>query len=214
MSSCGINLLTSCPAADFLTAGNSTILSVMLVHEQKYFVALIPPEPLRSKLQGIKERIGTDYHTRAALRSPPHITLHMPFLWSERKEHKLTEALSAFALKRESLNISLNGFSSFPPRVVFIAVEHNEVLIDLQFQLFRYCKTNLNIFNANYKDRPFHPHITLAFRDLKKEKFDVLWQEIEHEPFQATFVASTITLLKHDRRQWNEYANFQLGSSE
>lgn len=182
----------------------------MQQNAQKYFIAIIPPEPLRSKLQEIKESIGTDYATRAALRSPPHITLHMPFLWNENKETKLTEVLSAFALKREEVTITLNKFSSFPPRVVFVAVEENVALVDLQHQLFGCCRTQLNIFNANYKDRPFHPHITLAFRDLKKEQFGTLWSEIENKPFQSTFVASNITLLKHDQQQWNAYASFPL----
>ena len=183
----------------------------MAIKDRKYFLAIIPPEPLRGEIQQLKERIGATHHTRGALRSPPHITLHMPFLWTESKEDKLIDALGIFASEQQSITIGLNGYSCFRPRVVFIAVHDNPRLADLQRQLFRYCKLQLNLFNANYKDRPFHPHITLAFRDLKKDQFEILWREMEQQTNQSSFEAMSITLLKHDGHQWQEHRNFQLG---
>ena len=53
---------------------------------QKYFIALVPPEPLLSEIQRVKQQIFDDYGTKGALRSPGHITLHMPFSWEEEKK--------------------------------------------------------------------------------------------------------------------------------
>jgi 2'-5' RNA ligase len=182
----------------------------MATREQKYFIAIIPPEPLYEEIASLKEKIAATYHTKGALRSPPHITLHMPFLWNEAKEEKLINTLKSFSFTNEDLTISLNGFNSFPPRVVFINVIDNKLLSDLQLQLFRYCKTNLNLFNANYRDKPFHPHITLAFRDLKKDMFHALWNSIKSEGFEHTFHAREFHLLKHDGRNWIRFQQFPL----
>jgi len=180
--------------------------------EQKYFIAIIPPDPLSTRIEGLKTSISESYQTKGALRSPAHITLHMPFLWNEAKEQRLEDALKEFKFTPEKIQIVLTGFESFPPRVVFIAVEESEPLRNLQRNLFRHCKVKLNLFNANYKDRPFHPHITLAFRDLKKDKFEALWNSLKDQPFQATFEATAISLLKHDGERWNRLKEFQLWS--
>ena len=186
----------------------------MAEREQKYFIAIVPPEPLHEEITALKEKIAVDYHTKGAIRSPPHITLHMPFEWSEAKEEKLMARLSDFSFTSEDLTISLNGFNSFPPRVVFIDVVDNQPLRDLQLQLFRHCKTKLNLFNANYRDKPFHPHITLAFRDLKKDMFHALWNSIKSERFEHTFHAREFHLLKHDGTRWNSYKQFSLRSND
>lgn len=184
---------------------------VMALAEQKYFIAIIPPTPLRDQLHTLKETIGATYHTKGALKSPPHITLHMPFIWSSRKEDKLVEALGNFVANSPPIHIRLTGYGCFPPRVVYVAVEHNPDLETYQKQLFRYCKLHLNLFNANYQDRPFHPHITLAFRDLKKDQFVLLWDEVKDKEFNTMFDLDTITLLKHDGQRWYPFKEFPLG---
>ena len=54
-------------------------------HEKRkqYFVALIPPSPVYEEAQALKEYFREKYNSKAALNSPPHITLHMPFFWKE-----------------------------------------------------------------------------------------------------------------------------------
>ena len=63
---------------------------------QKYFIAIVPPEPLLFEIQEIKKTISQNYKTKGALRSPGHITVHMPFNWEEEKEVKLLSCLEAF----------------------------------------------------------------------------------------------------------------------
>lgn len=184
----------------------------MATEDAKYFIAIVPDKALYNEIHALKETIGASYRTKGALRSPPHITLHMPFLWSEAKEQRLASSLRDFAAAHGPVSITLNGYSCFPPRVVFLAVEDNDALTKLQHELFRFCKIELNLFNANYQDRPFHPHITLAFRDLRKDQFKLLWQEVEKKTFNASFVADAITLLKHDGHRWLEHDRFALGN--
>ena len=68
---------------------------------QKYFIAIVPPEPLLADIQNIKQSVFDNYKSKGALRSPGHITLHMPFSFDESKENKLIECLSDFKFKTQ-----------------------------------------------------------------------------------------------------------------
>lgn len=178
--------------------------------ERQYFVAIVPPSPIYEEALQQKEYFKVKYNSKASLNSPPHITLHMPFKWVEKNEDELVEELGRFALANTALTINLNGFSSFPPRVIFINIETTPELENLQKELHRHVKRKLNLFNANYKELPFHPHLTLAFRDLKKPNYQKAWEEFVDKNYQASFVADKITLLKHSGSVWEVFRHFKL----
>lgn len=176
---------------------------------QKYFIAIVPPEPLLSQIQELKKSIFETYGTKGALRSPGHITLHMPFSWDDEKEDKLISTLQNFSFEKE-FQISLSGFSCFEPRVIFINVMENDSLFQLQQQLVRYAKQKLQLFNQSDDMRGFHPHVTIAFRDLKKPLFYKIWDDYKTKIFDATFICKDICLLKHLDDRWEVYKTFAL----
>lgn len=179
---------------------------------QLYFIAIVPPSPIREEAWALKEYFRDHYQSKASLNSPPHITLHMPFQWKANKETDLIDSLQAFSGTRKNFSLVLQNFAAFEPRVIFIDVLPNDHLKNLQQELMRFCKVQLNLFNAQYRDLPYHPHLTLAFRDLKKTAFAKAWPEFQSKTFQAEFKADRITLLKHDGKQWNELKHFLLDS--
>jgi 2'-5' RNA ligase len=181
------------------------------IHE--YFIAIIPPSPVYEEIWKLKQYFQEKYHTRAALNSPPHITLHMPFQWKLHKEEGLVEQLGTFIKRLDPFKICLDNFSSFPPRVIFINAIMSEALENVQKNLERFCKRELNLFNANYQDRPFHAHVTLAFRDLDKQEYKVAWEEFKDKEYKAEFIADKIALLKHDGKTWHVFKVFNLESS-
>ena len=134
----------------------------------------------------------------------------MPFRWNEQKEDELSSQLYDFSRNNQPVTIKLNNFSSFPPRVIFINVILNQELENLQKNLKRFCKRVLNLFNADYKELAFHPHLTVAFRDLKKTNYFLAWGEYENKSFQAEFIADKFALLKHNGRVWKVHQEFQL----
>ena len=182
--------------------------------EKLYFVAIVPPSPIYEEAFEQKVYFKTKYNSKASLNSPPHITLHMPFKWVEKNEDEIVSQLTTFAHENSSVAVKLNGFSSFPPRVIFINVEITPELERLQKNLTRYFKRQLNLFNANYKELPFHPHLTLAFRDLKKPNYQKAWEEFVSKNYQATFLASKIALLKHSGSVWEIFQEFDLQEAE
>ncbi len=179
---------------------------------QLYFIAILPPSPVREEALALKKYFAEKYKSKASLNSPPHITLHMPFQWKEKKEDELIAALRAFTANQKSFSVQLNGFNGFEPRVVFIHVLQNESLSMFQQQLMQWCKVKLKLFHPHYQDLPYHPHITLAFRDLRKLLYFQAMEEFQHQPFTHTFMADRIALLKHDGKHWNVLTEFSLAS--
>jgi 2'-5' RNA ligase len=177
---------------------------------KQYFLAIIPPSPIYEEALELKNYFKQKFNSKASLNSPPHITLHMPFRWKEEKEADLIDTLSKFKSGVAPFQLRLQNFNSFAPRVIFIDVAPNEQLVSLQKRLLKYCKKELNLFNADYKDQVFHPHLTLAFRDLKKSVFTEAWQEFNSKSFSAEFVVDKFDLLKHNGRVWESFSSIKL----
>jgi 2'-5' RNA ligase len=177
---------------------------------KQYFLAIIPPVPVFDQALELKNYFKQRYNSKASLNSPPHITLHMPFRWKEDKEQELIDTLNYFETGLAPFELELLNFASFPPRVIYIDVIENRDLISLQKKLLRFCKKELNLFNADYKDQPFHPHLTLAFRDLKKSAFGEAWEEFKSKPFSAKFTIDKFDLLKHNGKVWEPLTEIRL----
>ncbi|AHM61563.1 2'-5' RNA ligase [Flammeovirgaceae bacterium 311] len=182
--------------------------------ENLYFIALVPPEPLRSEAWALKEHMRDTYGSKASLNSPAHITLHMPFELKQNRERAVIEALQELAEGYNTFNTEIDGFGAFPPRVLFLHVVPNAILSRLQSDVHELMKRSFNVFNADYKKKPFHPHITLAFRDLKKERFKEAWEIYQEKEFKASWPVQGITLLRHDARKWHELAQAPFANAD
>lgn len=175
-----------------------------------YFIAIVPPSPIFEQATVLKNHFKENYQSKASLNSPPHITLHMPFEWRVKKEEELVSKLSMFSKSNKMFELELHDFACFAPRVIFINVLENEKLRNFQRDLHKFCKVELNIFNSQYRDLPFHPHMTLAFRDLKKLMFEKAWEEFKSKEFSGSFSADNFTLLKHNGEVWERHKEFNL----
>src|SRR5688572_694543 len=115
-------------------------MAIKAEKRKQYFMAIIPPSPVFEEALKLKEYFKEKYKSKAALNSPPHITLHMPFLWNEEKEKKLITKLQDFSRRCDPLKVCLDNFSSFPPRVIFVNVAESDALDELQKRLHRFFK--------------------------------------------------------------------------
>lgn len=176
----------------------------------RYFLAIIPPEPVFSEVQQLKNYFKENYNSKASLNSPPHITLHMPFAWKNKKEKHLLERLAHFATTQHAFEISLENFKAFAPRVIYLHVPDNPVLISFQKEMERFCKREFQLFNANRLDHAYHPHLTLAFRDLKKDFFVKAWDDFKTRTYSANWLVQSFSLLQHTGTCWTERERFTL----
>lgn len=174
----------------------------------RYFIAILPPSPIYEEINQLKEFCKENFNTKGALNSPPHITLHMPFQWKEAKEEKLITSLASFVKTERPFEILAYGFGCFEPRVIHISIQPNLVLHHFRNRLQLFFRKELNILNADYRGLPFHPHITIAFRDLKKSIFAKAWEEFSAKTFEASWQVRSIVLLKHEDNQWRALKEF------
>ncbi|MBS4071221.1 RNA 2',3'-cyclic phosphodiesterase [Algoriphagus aquatilis] len=168
---------------------------------QKYFLALIPPDPIISKSHEIKEEIRKKFGLKYALKSPPHITLKMPFSYNEAKEDQLTDRLSEFLVNQKSFSVGISGIGTFGQRVIFQGIRTNPELLELQKNLKSFCKRELLLVDE-LSDRNYHPHLTLAFKDLKPSKFDGVLELVKDLQFDAEFKVDRMAILKKNEGKW------------
>ncbi|MFN4279866.1 2'-5' RNA ligase family protein [Thermosynechococcus sp.] len=173
-----------------------------------YFIALLPNAEIQDQVTRLKQYCCDRYQSQAALRSPPHVTLYPPFWWSDEEVEELEKALEAFALQASPVELILDGFAAFPPRVIYIHVVATPALQALQRQLVKAVATPLNL--PPTQRHPFTPHMTIAFRDLTKENFHHAWAEFQKQSFAARCWVSHLTLLVHNGRRWQVHREFLL----
>jgi 2'-5' RNA ligase len=181
----------------------------MVIH--RFFIALLPPQDVRDSITEIKQIFADRYNSRAALRSPPHITLQPPFEWLPENLITLTQSLKTFAQQQSPVPTILSGFGAFAPRVIFVDVKKTPELLSIHSELLAHMEAHLNIVDAVAKMRPFAPHVTVGFRDLTKSNFRSAWAEFQHQPLNFEFVVANLTLLVHTGKQWEIHQEFPLG---
>lgn len=179
---------------------------------QRCFLALIPPEPFFTQVEQWKVEMMERFQTKAALRSPAHITLHMPFHVTEAAKMKLVSCLSELAASQKPFEVSHTGFGAFPPKVIFVEVAPAPALLVFRERLISALRQNVHLLNADYKDLPFHPHMTLAFRDLKKALFIDAWTAFVDRACTEQWLAEGLWLLRHDGKRWQRDQFFQFSN--
>ncbi|MCS4435670.1 2'-5' RNA ligase family protein [Aquiflexum gelatinilyticum] len=175
----------------------------------KYFIAIVPEGEIQQKATDLKLMLKEDFNLKYALKSPAHVTLKMPFNWNEAKESKLIDLLTGFCQDQQPFQLKFSGFDKFGKRVIFIKIKENPTLSSFQIGLSKFCKTNLNLVEE-LVDRAYHPHMTLAFKDLKEIRFAEYWDFIKKQKFEAEQVVQDIALLKRIEGRWVVVSRFQL----
>lgn len=138
---------------------------------------------------------------KVGLKSPAHITLIPPFWMDETQESKLVQDMDTLSKSFTPFNISTNNFSCFKPRTIFIEPVLNAPLAHLKKETDQYFEARPQ-YSAKVDKRPFHPHITIATRDLHKSAFYEAWPQFETKTFEHSFTATGISLLRHNGQVW------------
>lgn len=173
-----------------------------------FFVAILPPEPIYGEVTAFKQDFEQRFNSRAALRSPPHITLQSPFKWPESDLSQLQNVLLDCARASTVFEIKLCGFAAFPPRVIYVNVQPSSSLNQLQAELSDRLERELQISDDRAKKRPFKPHMTVAFRDLARQNFKAAWPEFRDRAYDRRFLSAGLTLLIHDGSRWQVESTF------
>jgi len=174
-----------------------------------YFVALVAPEEINLQVLKWKNFFKEKYGCTVALKSPAHITLLPPFWMNEDLENGLIHSIDEFSAVKNKFEVSLRGFAAFKPKVIYVDVLKNKILDEFHESLndFIYSQSK---YPVKKEDRPFHPHVTLAARDLYKKAFNEAWGIFSEKKYGASWLVQGISLLRHNKKNWDVIFTSQL----
>ena len=167
-----------------------------------YFIALVLPKSLDEKVLYWKNYMYQHYGCRVGLKSPAHITIVPPFWMQEENEKMLLADIDDLAITFSPFSIRTKNFSAFKPRTIFIDVEKTDALTGLKDTTDLFFKHN-RPYKIQPDSRPFHPHITIATRDLFKKSFYEAWPIFEKERFEEEWLADSLSALRHNKKNWD-----------
>jgi 2'-5' RNA ligase len=167
--------------------------------EALYFVALLPDQQIQREVTAFKQVAAEQFGSSHALKSPPHITLVPPFWLPAGQLPPLQGTLATVAGRLSPFGVQLRGFGHFGDRVIFIQVEPDQQLGTCQDLTAQQLQQQLGLVPD---PRPYHPHLTVAFKDLKRRHFPEAWAYFGPLPYDRTFTARALTLLRHNGRLW------------
>ena len=167
-----------------------------------YFIAIVAPDHINQQVLEWKHYMQQQFNCQVALKSPAHITLVPPFSMRNEQEPELTGILEQLAPQLQRFPVHLKNFDAFKPRVIFVHIQPDDRLQQLKKKV-ESTLLQTNRFPVKKEDRPFHPHITIANRDLQKEDFQSAWQHFQSIQYEAVFEADNVSLLRHNGAKWD-----------
>jgi 2'-5' RNA ligase len=176
------------------------LMSMKNKGKRLYFVALVLPEPYQSEITELKHLAADLFGSSHALNSPAHITLIPPFFATEEEIENFGDKLQSFLQDKKIPGIHIQGAGHFGKRVIYANIKRNPALEKLQkdiFGLFR------RFFPGINKSNRFHPHITIAFRDLDEDVFPEAWAYFSSMDIEGETHFDSIDILIHKQRKWN-----------
>lgn len=176
----------------------------------RYFIALVIEGDSGDLITELKKEMAQKFKSRKALNSPPHITLIPPFfMTNQRLSSNLIPDLKEFAGKYEKFELKMSAFGSFAPRVIYVKPSDSSYLNEQQEQLENFLVEKYSEIETS--KRSFHPHITIGFRDLTKDRFYEAWQYFSLKSIQTNCEIDKITVLKHNGQRWLPFVECPYG---
>jgi 2'-5' RNA ligase len=169
-----------------------------------YLLAILPPPLMSVEIHQVRQECADRFKVYKALRPPIHITLYKPFHADEALEKRIINLLAAATKDLPSFIQHLEDFGSFRKKVVYINALKSRELINLQAAVKSVIISNQFDPKPDEKDiNSFHPHITIAYRDISAGIFQEIWKEYENRDLKLSFPVEDFTLLKHQHEKWN-----------
>jgi 2'-5' RNA ligase len=166
-----------------------------------YFIAVTAPPAVNEEVLSWKNFMQEQYGCKAALKSPAHITLVPPFNMDVNEQVFLENCMKRFSAQAAPFTVTLKNFSSFAPRVLYVDVVNNHDLEQLKLGLEKHL-LSFSSFPIKIDSRPFHPHVTIANRDLGKQDYYKAWEVFQHKQYEATFAVEKISLMLLKGNAW------------
>lgn len=175
-----------------------------------YFIAVVAPLPVADDILQFKTWMRDHYGCRVALRSPAHITLVAPFTADAGILESLHPLLEAFGEAHAPLEIELDGFARFDKRVIYLEVSPDPMLNNYYTTLHQQIRASIpQILKESHK--PFHPHVTIANRDIPPGIFSEAYAHFEKISYRSQFRCEQLSLLELHPGKWEVIREYAFG---
>jgi 2'-5' RNA ligase len=159
------------------------------------------PEELNEEILRYKKLMEEKYKCKVGLKSPAHITIIPPFWADGSKEPELLRDVDTVSKHYPSFIIQTHHFSRFGVRTIFIDVTPNILLQELKMRVSGFFQDQ-STFHLKAEQRPFHPHITIATRDLFKKDFHDAWPLFRDREYRREWKVEGLSVLRHNKKNW------------
>ena len=176
-----------------------------------YFVAIVAPEPVQSEVTEMKQLARELFGSGHALNSPAHITIIPPFYATPDQIDALAADMENYLRTQNLPPVRLDGFDHFGNRVIYVDVLPDPRWNRIQRDLFALFKKH---FPGYRKPNRFHPHMTIAFRDLDPAVFDDAWNYFNAGDYEAVFPVDNLQILQHRNKRWHPYRTVKANTQE
>jgi len=166
-----------------------------------YFLAILPSKEIGAEINAFKEEVKERFFSSHAMRSPSHITILPPFWLEPEKIPGLQTELEAGIQSLFPIWIKLNNIGKFEPNVLFVQVEENNKLLDCHLTCKKIVENNLS--SKMSMNHPFHPHMTIAFKDLDPQLLTKAYDYFQNKNYKAEFKSFRISILQYENGRWN-----------
>jgi 2'-5' RNA ligase len=177
--------------------------------------ALMPHEDLAKEIDELRKQFAANFGTKKALQLPVHLTLYPPYKAIPETEQELKQ-LHNWAKSQSTFNIHLKNFDFFDNRkspVVFINVEKNKELTLLHANFTKQLKRILPFLHDPKTKNTFHPHMTIAYRDVPPEKLPEIKRMYVNRKFEGAFNVKHLYLWRHNGRNWDVIDAYEMKSA-
>jgi 2'-5' RNA ligase len=167
-----------------------------------FYMALLCPENIEAEVKGFKDYMFETYGSKAAAKSPAHITVVPPFRAEDELAPNLLDFVTTFNMGMVPIDIMLSGYGNFGERVLYVDVVPNDHLTQLEVDCMKDFSQQFPSIIFGLKP-PFNPHVTIATRDIPEGKLAAAKQYFETtHPYQRQFTAKELKVLKLESGTW------------
>jgi|GEM_PF-951451 len=168
--------------------------------KQLFMLAIEPPADLAARIDAIRQEFAARYRCSAGLRPQVHLTLYPPFRINRIEAEVVAGKLAGWAATQQPFTLSIPGFDCFRRNgVLFLALRDTERLNMVYQETVRIIDPHVLPQDRN---RPFHPHITIAKRDIPKSRLREALDEYLPRHFSETFTVDRLFFWRHNGSSW------------
>jgi len=176
------------------------------------YYALVPGEPVQGQVTAFKAEAGRRFGSVKALRSPAHLTLIPPLRVDNAALAQWDGLVRDLTESFAPMRLICHGFAAFPPRVIYVKVHEHDALNRLHARLRE--RLYRSGMTEDQEWSPFHPHMTVAFRDLSPGQFAEAWPYFQAISYEAEWQADGVWRLIHRGDHWEQQVFFPFRAAQ